>query len=150
MRSFVADNPLCFPIATCFFLGILIKMWRPSEANFLFDGASLILYLVAFAVYTSNTLTGLRTIKEGVWQQEAWKKTREGQNQGELVLGREDSLKVLAASNTILALVLVGVLVLQTGQWYAERVDRRETEKADTEGKEQKGESETKSSKKKQ
>ncbi len=28
---------------------------------------------------------------------------------------------MLSASNTILALVLVGVLVLQIGQWYAER-----------------------------
>ncbi len=28
---------------------------------------------------------------------------------------------MLSASNTILALVLVGVLVLQAGQWYAER-----------------------------
>ncbi len=38
-----------------------------------------------------------------------------------MTLSREDSLKVLSASNTILALVLVGVLVLQAGQWYAER-----------------------------
>jgi cytochrome c-type biogenesis protein CcmH/NrfG len=44
---------------------------------------------------------------------------------GDSVLGREDNLKVLAASNTILALVLVGVLVLQIGQWYAERVEER-------------------------
>lgn len=36
-------------------------------------------------------------------------------------LVREDSLRTLAASNTILALVLIGVLVLQTGQWYAEK-----------------------------
>ena len=48
---------------------------------------------------------------------------------GNTVLGREDNLKVLAASNTILALVLVGVLVLQAGQWYAERSDERERKK---------------------
>ena len=47
---------------------------------------------------------------------------------GDSVLGREDNLKVLAASNTILALVLVGVLVLQVGQMYADRVDERELE----------------------
>ncbi|KAI4171604.1 MAG: hypothetical protein LQ348_006906 [Seirophora lacunosa] len=46
----------------------------------------------------------------------------------EKLLGRDDSLKVLAASNTILALVLVGVLVLQTGQWYAERKQTQEIE----------------------
>ncbi len=44
------------------------------------------------------------------------------------VLGREDSLRVLAASNTILALVLVGVLVLQAGQWYAQMQDEKERE----------------------
>jgi len=38
-----------------------------------------------------------------------------------MILGREDSLKVLSASNTILALVLVGILVLQAGEWYAEK-----------------------------
>ena len=46
-------------------------------------------------------------------------------------MGREDSLKVLSASNTILALVLVGVLVLQAGQWYAERKDALEFESLD-------------------
>lgn len=45
-----------------------------------------------------------------------------------VVVGREDSLKVLAASNTILALVLVGVLVLQAGQYYAERKEMQEFE----------------------
>jgi Tfp pilus assembly protein PilO len=52
---------------------------------------------------------------------------------GEVVANREDSLKVLAASNTILALVLVGVLVLQAGQWYAERKDMDEAEKFEKE-----------------
>ena len=47
----------------------------------------------------------------------------------ELPLGREDSLQVTAATNTILALVLIGVLVLQAGQWYAERKDGQEVEK---------------------
>lgn len=47
----------------------------------------------------------------------------------ETPLGRDDSLKVLAASNTILALVLVGVLVLQAGQWYAERKEGQEIER---------------------
>lgn len=130
------------------FVGIFIKMWRPSESNFLFDGASLILYLVAFAVYTANTLRGLRTIADGVWQQEEWAHSREGRFQGEIVLGREDSLKVLAASNTILALVLVGVLVLQAGQWYAERTETKEVEKAEEKAEAEKAE--TKSSKKKQ
>ena len=54
-----------------------------------------------------------------------------GSAAGEVVLGREDSLKVLSASNTILALVLVGILVLQAGQWYAERKDGEEAAKVE-------------------
>jgi ER membrane protein SH3 len=34
----------------------------------------------------------------------------------------------MAASNTILALVLVGVLVLQAGQWYAQNKEAEEIE----------------------
>jgi hypothetical protein len=47
---------------------------------------------------------------------------------------------VLSASNTILALVLVGVLVIQAGQWYAEKRDmdddREEAEEAEKKEKE--------------
>ena len=43
-------------------------------------------------------------------------------------VGRSDSLRVLSASHTILALVLMGILVLQAGQWYAERKERQEIE----------------------
>lgn len=66
---------------------------------------------------------------------------------GQSVLGREDNLKVLSASNTILALVLVGVLVLQIGQWYAERAE--EKERLEIAAKEKDGVKDKKTSKKK-
>lgn len=104
------------------FVGLFIKLFRPSEANFLFDGASLILYLIGFGVYVANIVKGLRTVSADIWSNDEWNgQTHEGESSGELILGREDSLKVLAASNTILALILVGILVLQAGQWYAEK-----------------------------
>ena len=103
------------------FLGFFIKLHRPSEANFLFDGASLILYLIGAAVYVSNIVKGLRTLSSGYWDDPANRENKPGEHLGEFHLGRDDSLKVLAASNTILALVLVGVLVVQAGQWYAEK-----------------------------
>lgn len=111
------------------FIGFAIKMYRPSEANFLFDGASAILYLIGVAVYTSNTIKGLRAVSAGIWKTDEWKEAREGRFSGEVILGREDSLKVLSASNTILALILVGVLVLQAGQWYAEKKEGDEPTK---------------------
>ncbi|KAI2466623.1 Shr3 amino acid permease chaperone [Annulohypoxylon bovei var. microspora] len=120
------------------FLGFFIKLFRASESNMLFDGASLVLYLIGVGVYVANIVKGLRLVSAGAWARDdfdiagATSPMRQGGDPltgGEMILGREDSLKVLAASNTILALVLVGVLVLQAGQWYAERKDSEEFEK---------------------
>lgn len=105
------------------FLGLFAKLFRPSEANFLFDGASLILYTIGVAVYISNIVKGLRSISSGYWDSPEFAETHASGRDGEFILGKEDSLRVLAASNTILALVLIGVLVLQAGQWYAEKRD---------------------------
>ena len=105
------------------FIGFFVKLFRPSEANVLFDGASLVLYLIGVGVYIANIVQGLRTVSADIWDD--LEKMQEvaahsGPITGDTILGREDSLKVLSASNTILALVLVGVLTLQAGQWYAE------------------------------
>ena len=106
------------------FCGFFIKLFKPSEANLLFDGASLVLYLVGVVVYITNIVKGLRIVTAGY---------PVPVDEDELAVGREDSLRVLAASNTILALVLVGVLVLQAGQWYAERKDQDEAAKFEKE-----------------
>ncbi|KAB5580684.1 ER membrane protein SH3 [Coniochaeta sp. 2T2.1] len=116
------------------FLGFFIKLFRPSEANVLFDGASLVLYVIGVGVYIANIVKGLRLVSAGIWEdpvQVAEGIRHEGPLTGEVVLGREDSLKVLSASNTILALVLVGVLVLQAGQWYAERKEEEANKEYD-------------------
>lgn len=99
----------------------------------LFDGASLVLYMCGFVVYMANIVKGLRVISEGRYDVELVEGEVAvgvigGVSGEEKPLGRNDSLKVLAASNTILALVLVGVLVLQAGQWYAERKQIQEVE----------------------
>jgi hypothetical protein len=104
--------------------GLITKLYRPSESNMLFDGASLVLYMCGITVYIANIVKGLRLASAGQYGAEL-ATTPEDKEQ---ILGREDSLKVLAASNTILALVLVGILVLQAGQWYAERKDAQEYE----------------------
>jgi hypothetical protein len=108
------------------FIGFFTKLFKPSEANLLFDGASLVLYTVGVVVYITNIVKGLRIVTLGAYDVIPDSST-------EIVVGREDSLRVLAASNTILALVLVGVLVLQAGQWYAERKDQDEAEKFEKE-----------------
>ncbi|KAL8693348.1 MAG: hypothetical protein Q9218_001827, partial [Villophora microphyllina] len=114
-------------------LGFFIKLYRPSESNMLFDGASLVLYMCGFVVYMANIVKGLRVISSGKYDVELVEGETAVGVQGGMPgegkpLQRDDSLKVLAASNTILALVLVGVLVLQAGQWYAERKQIQEVE----------------------
>lgn len=99
----------------------------------LFDGASLVLYLIGLVVYVANIVKGLRVVTAGLYDAELVEGELDAGIKGveagnEVPLGRDDSLKVLAASNTILALVLVGVLVLQAGQWYAERKEGQEEE----------------------
>ena len=116
-----------------------MKLYEASEANLLFDGASLVLYMCGVIVYITNIVKGLRVVTAGVYgQADAAKmeassavltEKRSGSN-GEAI-GREDSLRVLAASNTILALVLVGVLVLQAGQWYAQQKEDAEIAEMD-------------------
>lgn len=110
------------------FLGFFIKLFKPSESNMLFDGASLVLYVIGLGVYMANIVKGLRTISSDLWSDGAYQEKHDGPLTGEVILGRDDSLKVMSASNTILALVLVGILVLQGGQWYAEKKELEENE----------------------
>ena len=93
------------------------------------------LYMCGVIIYVANTVKGMRAVASGDYGTEIVEGELAvgvtGVEAGkEAPLGRDDSLKVMAASNTILALVLVGVLVLQAGQWYAERKDEQEMEKA--------------------
>lgn len=81
-------------------------------------------------MYISNIVKGYRIVTTGVY--------RLPEGSTDIALTREDSLKVLSASNTILALVLVGVLVLQAGQWYAERKELDEAMKFEKEQEEKK------------
>ncbi|KAL1837183.1 hypothetical protein VTJ49DRAFT_4174 [Mycothermus thermophilus] len=144
------------------FLGFFVKLFRPSEANVLFDGAGLVLYLIGAGVYLSNIVKGMRAVSQPGGLAAAAERAREaaaaaaaaatgngaagsaganpgfpvhhsGPLTGEIVLGREDSLRVLSASHVILALVLVGVLVLQAGQWYAERKEADDVARAERE-----------------
>lgn len=117
--------------------GLIIKLYKPSESNMLFDGGSLFLYMCGIVLYIANIVKGLRIVTLGEYGTGIAASRADGvkvdeagySDTGTAVLGREDHLRVLSASNTILALVLVGVLVLQAGQWYAERADEREMKK---------------------
>lgn len=121
-------------------LGFFTKLYKPSESNMLFDGASLVLYMCGITVYIANIVKGLRVVTAGTYgQSELVEGEAETGPFGKPeYVGREDSLRVMAASNTILALVLVGVLVLQAGQWYAQRKEEVEMEAMDKAAEEKK------------
>ena len=113
-------------------LGFFIKLLRPTESNLLFDGASLALYVVGIVVYITNIVKGMRMASSGIYatpdekvRDDLHPFTPAFEGTG---IGRSDSLRVLSASHTILALVLMGILVLQAGQWYAERKERQDIE----------------------
>jgi hypothetical protein len=108
-------------------IGFLLKLFRPSESNMLFDGASLVLYMAGITVYLTNIVKGFRVVTAGVYGNLTPEMQQQVKDDGEGdYISREDTLRVFAASNTILALVLVGVLVLQAGQWYAKRAEENE------------------------
>ncbi|CAK7264501.1 Protein csh3 [Sporothrix epigloea] len=118
------------------YIGFFVKLFRPSEANVLFDGSSLVLYIIGTGIYITNIVQGLRTVSANIWDDPAVMEAHSGPLSGDVLLTREDSLKVMSASNTILALVLVGVLILQAGQWYAERREASDYEEVSRQEKE--------------
>ncbi|KAF3005709.1 hypothetical protein E8E13_005726 [Curvularia kusanoi] len=108
-------------------LGFLLKLFKASESNMLFDGASLVLYMAGITVYLTNIVKGFRVVTAGIYGNVTPEMQQKVADDGEGdYISREDTLRVFAASNTILALVLVGVLVLQAGQWYAKRAEENE------------------------
>ncbi|KAK8158850.1 secretory component protein shr3 [Phyllosticta citrichinensis] len=119
-------------------LGFVTKLYKPSEANMLFDGASLVLYMCGVIVYITNIVKGLRIVTAGTYGPGGSTESDGAGSEDVEYVGREDSLRVLAASNTILALVLVGVLVLQAGQWYAQRKEDAEIAEMDRAAEEKK------------
>lgn len=111
----------------------MFKLYRATEANYLFDGASLALYFAGILVYITNIVKGFRVVTAGIYGSIP----DEGLKESDYI-SREDTLRVFAASNTILALVLVGVLVLQAGQWYALRKEEAEMAAMDKEAEDKK------------
>lgn len=93
-------------------LGLVAKLHAWSDSAVLFDGSSLAAYIFAVAVYLSVTIPSLRTI---VTPSEA-----------DARADRIEAMRVLAAGNSIMMVILGAVLVLQGGQEYARRLELKE------------------------
>lgn len=88
------------------------------ESNWLFDGASLFLFGAAGLVYYHKIVPNLSTLP-----------TR-APSPGASAVDHRDAvfgaLREIASSHTVLAVALVGVILLQSGQYYSERLEERE------------------------
>ncbi|ANB11744.1 Shr3p [Sugiyamaella lignohabitans] len=99
------------------FLGLFIKLYKPSESNTLFDGGSLFLYVIAVAFYISNLQRGVFSAVAGEWGD----------------VDEHTGINVIAATQVFIVLVLLGVVGLQFGQYWAELEDATIRAKADAE-----------------
>jgi len=97
-------------------IAIIAKIHRWDESAMFFDGGSLAAFVFATTMYITVTIPSIRTVVtpvEGV-------DTREDQI---------EALRVLSAGNTLIIVLLGGVLALQGGQEWARRLEMREVGK---------------------
>lgn len=89
--------------------GLVIKLYKPSESNKLFDGGSLFLYTVGIIIYLTNLRRGGASADVRVW--------------GEV--DEHTGINIIAASQVLIVLTFLGVLGLQVGQFWAEIEDQK-------------------------
>lgn len=89
------------------FMGTFIKLYKPSEDAKYFEYGTLVLYLMAVVIYLTNLRIGVNSCLVGDW--------------GEVDM--PTGINVMAASQVMIVLVLLGVLLLQGGLYYAQWYD---------------------------
>ncbi|TDL23657.1 hypothetical protein BD410DRAFT_814310 [Rickenella mellea] len=94
------------------------KLFTWDESAMFFDGSCVAIFVFAIAVYLSVTIPSLRTIVDPVPKVD----TRED---------RVEAMRILAAGNTIIIVLLGAILCLQAGQEYARRVTAKELARLD-------------------
>ncbi|CAO1617000.1 unnamed protein product [Parajaminaea phylloscopi] len=98
---------------------VVTKLLRGrKESNWLFDGASLFLYAASLLVYSTRVLPSLSALPALVPAPKA--------NPADPADATLLPLRELASSNAVLAAALFGVVILQCGQYYSERLEERE------------------------
>jgi len=103
-------------------IALLAKLHKWDESAMFFDGSSIAAYIFAISVYITVTIPALRTIVTPVVGVDS----RDD---------RVEAMRVLSAGNTIIAVLLGSVLILQAGQKYARGLEARELAKFNEESK---------------
>ncbi|KAI5965631.1 SHR3 [Candida pseudojiufengensis] len=94
------------------FLGLIghfIKLYKPDEDAKYFEYGSLGLFMISIIIYLTNLRTGVNSCITGEW--------------GDVDFAT--GINVMAASQIMILLALVGVLVLQGGLYYAQWYDEK-------------------------
>lgn len=89
------------------FIGALIKLYKPHPESTYFEYGSLGLFVLSIVIYLTNLRTGINSCFYDNW--------------GEVSM--ETGINVIAASHFFIVVLLVGVIVLQGGLYYAEWYD---------------------------
>lgn len=119
----MVDMPTIFrqaihAVGTLAALLLISKALGGRESNWLFDGASLFLFGAAGLVYYHKVQPSLATLPP------------KAPSPGAAAVDGRDAvfapLREIATSHTVLAVALVGVILLQSGQYYSERLEERE------------------------
>jgi hypothetical protein len=97
---------------------LLTKALGGRESNWLFDGASLFLYGATAVVHVQKIVPSLAELPA----LHPVPAANPSNPRDSLLV----PLRELASSNAVQAAALVGVLILQSGQYYSERLERRE------------------------
>ncbi|KAM5532894.1 hypothetical protein V8D89_013446 [Ganoderma adspersum] len=91
-------------------VGLIGKLHKWDESAVFFDGSSLAAYIFALAVYMTVGIPACRTVADPVPNVD----TKDDQI---------EALRVLSAGNTIIIVLLGGILALQAGQQWARRLE---------------------------
>lgn len=128
-------------------IGLVAKLHRWNEMAKYFDGGSLALFLGAICMYLGVAVPNLRLISDPTNLNLLLSSAIQTQRQSQLeAFEKGDSefkpsdgpmtqdekvaaIRIVSASNSICAVLLIGVLVLQVSEWYLERQEAVEAEK---------------------
>ncbi|RPD64322.1 hypothetical protein L226DRAFT_533613 [Lentinus tigrinus ALCF2SS1-7] len=93
-------------------VGLLGKMHKWDDSAIFFDGSSLAAYIFALAVYMTVGIPACRTVADPVPDVDTER-------------DRVEALRILSAGNTIIILLLGGVLALQAGEQWSRRLEAK-------------------------
>lgn len=86
------------------FIGMGIKIYKPSDDAKYFEYGSLLLYVISICIYLTNLKTGAESAVVGEWGEVDWM----------------TGINVIGASQAMIIFLLGGIIALQVGLYYAE------------------------------